>query len=78
MIITLGCTRRREIELSLLRVGDGNGEGIGGVVRARNMSEFEKHSDHFLHLGFLGLSKASNGLLDLQRSVFAGQQAGLR
>ncbi len=51
-------------------MGDGGGEGVGGVVGFGGRLEVEVMADHFLDLFFVGATVAGEGLFDLEWGVF--------
>jgi hypothetical protein len=59
-------------------VADGHGERVGGVVRPGRFRESEQCADHRLHLPLLRGAVPGDGLLDLERGVFAYRDGTLR
>jgi hypothetical protein len=51
-------------------VADGDGQGIRGVGRLRDLGQPEEHLNHALDLVLLGLAEARHGFLHLQGRVF--------
>ena len=58
-------------------MGDGNGQAVGGVVGARCFFQVEQVTHHELHLGFVCLAIAGDGVFDFWRGVFANGQPGV-
>ena len=59
----------------MMRVGDGDGEGVGGVG-AGDRHPGQQTGDHGVDLGFLGAASADNGFLDKAGGIFAHLEAG--
>ena len=53
------------------------GDGIRAVIRLGHFSQAQQHTHHFLHLFFICLAIAGNGLLDLHRGIFVNSHTGL-
>jgi hypothetical protein len=58
-------------------VGNGSGEGVGGVVGFRDFLKTEMNPYHFLDLLFFGATVAGQGLLYLERRIFINRDSGL-
>lgn len=61
--------------LDVLKMGDADGEGVGGVV-GRGFGEAEEGADHEGDLGFVSGTAADDGLFDASGWVFADGEAG--
>ena len=59
----------------MVGVGDGNGEGVGGV-RAGDGDAGQQALDHGVDLRLFGIADADHGLLDEPRGIFADGEAG--
>ena len=70
--------RRGERGAVVVRVGDGDGQRVGGVVGLRDARQAEDHLGHLLHLDLARASVPGDRLLDLQRRVLAGRGRELR
>jgi hypothetical protein len=56
---------------------DGNGEGVGSVVRTGNGVEPKQGLDHFLDLLLGGAAVTGHSLFNLKRRVFADCESAL-
>ena len=59
----------------MMRVGDRDGERVGGVG-AGDLHSGEQARDHRVDLRFLGIADADHGFLDQPRGIFADVDAG--
>lgn len=60
-----------------MMVADGNGQGVGGVGRARRLLEAEKRLDHPLNLTFPRSAIPCYGAFDLQWTVLCNGEPAL-
>ena len=51
-------------------MGDGTGDRVGGIVRLRDLLQFQQEFDHLLDLLFVGPAVAGESLLDLHGGIF--------
>jgi hypothetical protein len=54
----------------MMKMTNGEGERVCGVVRLRHFMEREQHAHHLLHLMFFGVAVADDRLLDEARAIF--------
>ncbi len=65
----------RQRRASAVRVADGDGQCVGGIVGMRRLGEVQDAGDHVDHLMLVGAPVAHDGLLDLIRGVFGQRQS---
>ena len=63
--------------LPAVKVTEGDGDGVGGVVWLGDLGKTKETLHHQLYLGFISSAIACQGLLDLKRSVFIDEETGI-
>lgn len=62
----------------MVRVTDGNSQGIGDIMRLWRLGEIEQEGDHALYLLLLGAAISDGRALDLQRRIFVDGRSSPR